>query len=61
MKRPTIKDVAREAECSVSTVSIVVNGRGYVSEETRGRVMGVVKALGYHATRSARGLASKTS
>lgn len=61
VKRPTIKDVAREAECSVSTVSIVVNGRGYVSEETRERVMRVVKALGYHATRSARGLASKTS
>jgi len=61
VKRPTIKDVAREAGCSVSTVSIVVNDRGYVSEETRERVMKVVKELGYHATRSARGLASKTS
>jgi LacI family transcriptional regulator len=61
MKRPTIKDVAREAGCSVSTVSIVVNDRGYVSDKTRERVMRVVKGLGYHATRSARGLASKTS
>ncbi len=61
MKRPTIKDVARQAGCSLSTVSIVVNNRGYVSEETRQRVMKVVKDLGYHATRSARGLASKTS
>jgi LacI family transcriptional regulator len=61
MKRPTIKDVAREAHCSLSTVSLVVNNTGYVSNETRERVLKVVKDLGYHATRSARGLASKTS
>jgi LacI family transcriptional regulator len=53
--------VAREAGCSPSTVSLVVNKRGYVSDETRKRVLTVVKALGYHPTRSARGLASKTS
>jgi LacI family transcriptional regulator len=61
MKRPTIKDVARQAGCSLSTVSLVVNKTGYVSKETRERVLKVVKDLGYHATRSARGLASKTS
>jgi LacI family transcriptional regulator len=61
VKRPSIKDVAREAGCSVSTVSLVVNERGNVSDETRGRVMKVVRDLGYHATRAARGLASKTS
>jgi LacI family transcriptional regulator len=61
MGRPTIKDVAREARCSLSTVSLVVNNRGYVGKETRERVLKVVKNLGYHATRSARGLASKTS
>jgi LacI family transcriptional regulator len=61
MRRPTIKDVAREAQCSLSTVSLVVNNRGYVKQETRERVLKVVKELGYHATRSARGLASKTS
>ena len=61
MRRPTIKDVAREAGCSLSTVSLVVNKRGYVSKETKQRVLRVVKALGYHPTRSARGLASKTS
>jgi LacI family transcriptional regulator len=61
VKRPSIKDVAREAGCSVSTVSLVVNERGNVSDETRERVMKVVHGLGYHATRSARGLASKTS
>jgi len=61
MKRPTIKDVAQQAKCSLSTVSLVVNNRGYVGKETRERVMKVVKDLGYHVTRSARGLASKTS
>ncbi len=61
MKRPTIKDVAREAHCSLSTVSLVVNNRGYVKKETHDRVLKVVKTLGYHATRAARGLASKTS
>lgn len=61
MKRSTIKDVAREAGCSLSTVSLVVNNRGYVKAETRERVLKVVKELGYHPTRSARGLASKTS
>lgn len=61
MSRPSIKDVARVAGCSVSTVSLVVNGHGNVSEETRARVMKVVHDLGYHATRAARGLASRTS
>lgn len=61
MKRPSIKDVARTAGCSLSTVSLVVNNRGYVSEEMRQHVLKVVEDLGYHPTRSARGLASKTS
>ena len=61
MKRPTIKDVARAAGCSLSTVSLVINKRGYVSEETRTRILRVVDDLGYYPTRSARGLASKTS
>ena len=61
MSRPSIKDVARQAGCSVSTVSLVVNGHGNVSDGTRARVMKVVHDLGYHATRAARGLASRTS
>jgi LacI family transcriptional regulator len=60
-KRPTIKDVARQAGISLSTVSLVINDRGYVSEKTRQRVLRVVEKLAYHPTRSARGLASKTS
>lgn len=60
-KRPTIKDVARQAGLSLSTVSLVINNRGNVSDETRKKVSQVVERLAYHPTRSARGLASKTS
>lgn len=60
-KRPTINDVAKLAQCSPSTVSLVLNNRGYVSPGVRKRVLAVIKDLSYHPTRSARGLASKTS
>jgi LacI family transcriptional regulator len=60
-KRPTIEDVARLSGLSASTVSLVINNRGYVSSETRKKVLKVVEDLAYHPTRSARGLASKTS
>lgn len=60
-KRPTIEDVARQAGLSLSTVSLVINNRGNVSDETRKKVNAVVERLAYHPTRSARGLASKTS
>jgi LacI family transcriptional regulator len=60
-KRPTIEDVARLSGLSVSTVSLVINNRGYVSPETRKKVLKIVRDLSYHPTRSARGLASKTS
>jgi len=61
VKRPTIKDVARQSGFSLSTVSLAINERGYVSPETRSRILKVVEELSYHPTRSARGLASKTS
>ncbi len=61
MKRPTIDDVARQSGFSLSTVSLVINDRGYVSAETRRKILEVVGRLGYHPTRSARGLASRTS
>lgn len=59
--RPTIRDVARKSGLSLSTVSLVINNRGYVSPGTRESVQKVVRELSYHPTRSARGLASKTS
>jgi len=59
--RPTIRDVAKKAGLSLSTVSLAINNRGYVSPETRESVLKIVRELSYHPTRSARGLASRTS
>lgn len=42
-----LKDIARIAGVSVSTVSNVINGRKNVSEETRDRVLQLCKELGY--------------
>jgi LacI family transcriptional regulator len=60
-KHPTIKDVAKLSGCSPSTVSLVLNNRGYVSPQVRKRVRKVIEDLSYHPIRSARGLASRTS
>lgn len=52
----TIKDVAREADVSVSTVSHVVNGTRYVAPETAERVRAAVERLGYAPSGVARAL-----
>jgi DNA-binding LacI/PurR family transcriptional regulator len=54
----TIREVARSAGVSVSTVSQALNGRGRVDAATRARVEQVALELGYHANRSARALRS---
>ncbi|HNS68243.1 MAG TPA: LacI family DNA-binding transcriptional regulator [Mesotoga infera] len=50
----TIKDVAAEAEVSIATVSRVLNGSGYVSEDTKIRVLRVINRLNYHPMPSIR-------
>ncbi|MGC4047636.1 MAG: LacI family DNA-binding transcriptional regulator [Armatimonas sp.] len=60
-KRITIDDVAREAEVSAASVSRVVSGKGYVSEETRRRVTAALVRTGYVVNRQARGLAGGRS
>jgi LacI family transcriptional regulator len=57
----TIKDVARAAGVSVSTVSHVLSGRRPISEPTRLRVMEAIERLGYRPNRLAQGLVSKSS
>jgi LacI family transcriptional regulator len=53
----TIRDVARRAGVSLSTVSQVLNGRpGYASATTRERVLEVARELGYRPNALARGL-----
>lgn len=47
MRIVTIRDVAREAQVSISTVSRVLNNRPDVDETTRQRVMDVVDRLHY--------------
>lgn len=56
--RSTISDVANQAGVSISTVSLVMNGKGAVADDTRRRVASVAKRLGYRPSRTARGLAA---
>jgi LacI family transcriptional regulator len=44
---PTIRDVARVAGVSPATVSLVLNGKGEISEGTRVRVLKAVESLSY--------------
>lgn len=56
-KKVTIKDVATEAGVSVTTVSIVLNGKGdSVPECTQKRILDAVKKLNYTPNYSARSL-----
>ncbi len=47
MKRITIKDVAREAGVSITTVSHALSGQGVMKPETRDRVLEVAKSMQY--------------
>jgi LacI family transcriptional regulator len=61
--KPTQYDVARQAGVSQATVSYVLNNSAAISvpEETRQRIMAVIKELGYVPDRTARSLrTSKT-
>jgi len=57
----TIKDVAQRAKVSEATVSLVLNNKNNVHEETRLRVLSAIEELNYHPQRAARGLASRKS
>jgi len=57
----TIKDIAQKAEVSISTVSLVLNNKGYVGEETRKKVMQTIQEMNYKPSRSARKLATGKS
>lgn len=47
MKRITIKDVAREAGVSITTVSHALSGQGVMKQETRDRVVEIAKKMQY--------------
>jgi LacI family transcriptional regulator len=55
-RKVSIKDVAREADVSLGTVSNVLNHPDLVSEETRNKVRAVIGRLGYVRSETARQL-----
>lgn len=57
----TLKDVARETGLTVTTVSRVLNNRGYISEETREKVYATMKKLNYRPNEVARSLSKKST
>lgn len=57
----TIKDIAQAAKVGVGTVSRVLNGTGYVSEETRQKVWEAVERFHYVPNGAARTLVTKRS
>ncbi|MEP2609692.1 MAG: LacI family DNA-binding transcriptional regulator, partial [Cyclobacteriaceae bacterium] len=56
MKHITIKDVAKELNCSISTVSRAFNNKYDIKPETRDRILKVATELGYSPNPIARRL-----
>jgi len=57
--RTTLKDVAREADVSVMTVSRVIHKKEYIASETREKVEAALKRLKYNPNMNARTLVTK--
>lgn len=58
---PKIEDVAKQAGVSVTTVSRVLNNRGYISQKTRDKVYQVMKEINYQPNEMARALFRRKS
>jgi LacI family transcriptional regulator len=56
VKRPSINDVALQANVSKSTVSHVINDTRFVEDATRQRVLAAIRELGYRPSVAARSL-----
>lgn len=57
----TIREVSKHANVSVATVSRVVNGNKWVSENTKKKVLASMKELGYQPNSFAKALATNKS
>lgn len=59
MKRVTIKDIAKLADVSYSSVSKALNGKGKISDKTKEKILRICKEEGYHANILARNLSTR--
>ncbi len=57
----SIKDVAKRAGVSISTVSNTLNGTRFVSDDLKDKIMDAVKELDYHVNPIARSLKNKVT
>lgn len=57
----TLKDVARESGLTVSTVSRILNNRGYISDNARQKVANAMEELNYRPNEVARSLHRKST
>ncbi len=55
----TLKDIAERAKVTSATVSMVINNKPNISEETRERVLKIAQELNYYPNAIARGLATR--
>lgn len=60
-REPTLADVAAEAGVAITTVSRVLNNRGYLSQETKAKVAAAIEKLGYRPNQVARALHGKAT
>lgn len=57
----TLKDVAARCGLTVTTVSRVLNNRGYISDKTRSKVYAAMEELNYQPNEVARSLSKKST
>ncbi|WP_018930479.1 LacI family DNA-binding transcriptional regulator [Gracilibacillus lacisalsi] len=57
--KKTIKDVAREANVSIATVSRVINGKDKVKQETRLKILDAIEKMNFKPDYSARSMKQK--
>lgn len=60
-KQATLSDIAAEVGVAAMTVSRVINESGYVSDETRAKVLQVAKDMGYRRNGLARNLKRRST
>lgn len=56
---PTIKDIAEAANVSTAAVSYVINGKPGVSDETRRKILRIMREMNFRPNAQARGLATR--